>query len=170
MADQAPHNGLYSPAEAAEVLGLGHRRILQMLHRGELQGHQDQHGRWQIPATHVEQLRERREREKKRKPTPPKPTSTPAPELVEALKDQIDTLKEQLAAERDANRENRRIIAALTSRIPELEAPASQDPSESPTRPGPTHSPTQAHEGAQTASERVSEPSERPWWRRLFEA
>jgi len=38
----------------------------------------------------------------------------------------------QLEAERDANRENRRIIAALTSRIPELPAASSESPTESP--------------------------------------
>ncbi len=42
----------------------------------------------------------------------------------------IDTLREQLAAEREANRENRRIIAALASRIPEIEAPS--EPREAP--------------------------------------
>jgi len=36
----------------------------------------------------------------------------------------IATLREQLAAEREANRENRRIIAALNARIRELEAPS----------------------------------------------
>jgi len=35
----------------------------------------------------------------------------------------IATLRDQLEAEREANRENRRIIAALASRIPEIEAP-----------------------------------------------
>ncbi len=34
----------------------------------------------------------------------------------------IAVLREQLAAEREANRENRRIIAGLVQRIPELEA------------------------------------------------
>ena len=36
----------------------------------------------------------------------------------------INSLREQLAAEWEANRENRRIIAALASRIPEIEAPS----------------------------------------------
>ncbi len=57
----------------------------------------------------------------------------------------VAVLREQLALEREANRENRRIIAALTSRIPQLEAP--------PQAPG---GPSEA-EGAQ-----------RPWWRRVF--
>ncbi len=41
-------------------------------------------------------------------------------DLVEALGDQVVFLRQQLEEEREANRENRRIIAALTSRIPEL--------------------------------------------------
>ena len=39
-------------------------------------------------------------------------------------------LREQLAEAHAANRENRRIIAALTQRIPELEAPS--EPREAP--------------------------------------
>ncbi len=43
--------------------------------------------------------------------------------LVESMRDQIDHLRGQLEEAHAANRENRRIIAALTQRIPELEAP-----------------------------------------------
>jgi hypothetical protein len=73
--------------------------------------------------------------------------------LIAELQDRVRSLEE-------ANRENRRIIAALTSRIPELEAP-SQEPRESPESPGPTPTPTAERGGPQT-------PSERPWWRRMF--
>jgi hypothetical protein len=59
----------------------------------------------------------------------------------------IDTLREQLAAEREANRENRRIIAALTQRIPEIGA-----------------SPAQA--GHEDAPESAQPRSSTPWWRR----
>jgi hypothetical protein len=45
--------------------------------------------------------------------------------LVMSQQERIEDLREQLAAERRANEENRRIIAALTQRIPELEAPSS---------------------------------------------
>ena len=47
----------------------------------------------------------------------------------------IDDLRAQLEQANEANRENRRIIAALTSRIPELEAPQGtpqEEPRESP--------------------------------------
>ena len=41
--------------------------------------------------------------------------------LVEHMASEIDHLREQLKEEREANRENRRIIAGLVQRVPELE-------------------------------------------------
>jgi hypothetical protein len=73
--------------------------------------------------------------------------------LISALEDRIASLERQLREANDRDRENRRIIAALTSRIPELEAPT--EPRESP------ETTTETAEGAQ---ERV----QRPWWRRMF--
>ena len=49
-------------------------------------------------------------------------------ELIAELRDRVRSLESQLDHERDANRENRRIIAGLTQRIPELP----------PVSPGPT--------------------------------
>jgi hypothetical protein len=51
----------YTPAEAAKILRLSKRRVTQMLNSSELEGKQDQNGRWQIPqwAVHA-QLEERR--------------------------------------------------------------------------------------------------------------
>ncbi|MDQ3736678.1 MAG: hypothetical protein M3318_04445 [Actinomycetota bacterium] len=49
-------------------------------------------------------------------------------DLVEALRDQVVFLRQQLEEEREANRENRRIIAGLVQRVPEL-GPA-QEPRE----------------------------------------
>jgi hypothetical protein len=45
--------------------------------------------------------------------------------LVDVLHEQVAYLREQLDKEREANRENRRIIAGLVQRVPELE-PASE--------------------------------------------
>jgi len=42
-------------------------------------------------------------------------------DLVEVLCDQVVFLRQQLEEEREANRENRRIIAGLVQRVPELE-------------------------------------------------
>jgi hypothetical protein len=74
----------------------------------------------------------------------------------------IATLQEQLAAEREANRENRRIIAALTSRMPAIEAP--------PDAPG---SPETARRDAERDQPRPDAPGpseaegaeRRPWWK-----
>jgi hypothetical protein len=60
-------------------------------------------------------------------------------ELIAEPRDRVRSLEDQLDQEREANRENRRIIAALTSRIPELEAPAESAPDapgSPPRRPG----------------------------------
>jgi hypothetical protein len=71
----------------------------------------------------------------------------------------ISTLRDQLEAEREANRENRRIIAALASRIPEIEPPRDErEPPES-----------ASEEPASTSPPEQQEPTSRPsWWRRLF--
>ena len=88
--------------------------------------------------------------------------------LITEMQDRIRSLEE-------ANRENRRIIAALTSRIPPMEAPASPEtfteqarerpgaPTEATEQPGRVE-PQPAVEGDQEGTERV------PWWRRMFGA
>jgi hypothetical protein len=84
--------------------------------------------------------------------------------LISEMRGRIEDLRMQLEAETRANEENRRIIAALTSRIPELPPASSQEPRESPeseASPGPSPTPTEEAGGAQ-------EPTERPWWRRMF--
>jgi hypothetical protein len=61
--------------------------------------------------------------------------STDQASLVEVLHDQMEFLRQQLREEREANRENRRIIAGLVQRVPEIEAPreeAALEPRESP--------------------------------------
>ena len=100
----------------------------------------------------------------------------------------IRTLREQLEAEREANRENRRIIAALTSRIPELAAAESApeppgaptEATEQPGRVAPQPAVERAHEARESHEMHMPEAgggplprdqqaaSERPWWRRLF--
>src|SRR5215211_9438056 len=85
--------------------------------------------------------------------------------LVESLRDQVGYLRSQLDIRTEELREHRRIIAALTQRIPELEATASPEPPGGPERPA---------EGTvePTSSEPVREAQEgaerRPWWRRMF--
>lgn len=76
--------------------------------------------------------------------------------LIAELQDRVRSLEE-------ANSENRRIIAALTSRIPALEAPPGERESTESAAGGESDiSPGQGVREPQTATER------RPWWRRLI--
>jgi hypothetical protein len=69
--------------------------------------------------------------------------------LVDELKDRVAFLERELERRGEAEAELRRIIAALTQRIPELEAP------ETPSEPAPE---------AEPGTERA------PWWRRWFQS
>ena len=68
----------------------------------------------------------------------------------------LAVFREQLAAERQAHAEARRIIAGLVERIPAIEAPA--------------QTPEAYDEAAEEASGRVKsqEGEQRPWWKRVF--
>ena len=84
-------------------------------------------------------------------------------EEVKPYRELIEELRDRVRSPEDANRENRRIIAALTSRIPAIEAPA--DERETP------ETVEEASEGAsgQSATEERQEGTQRrPWWRRVL--
>ncbi|MDP9458348.1 MAG: hypothetical protein M3Q60_21800 [Actinomycetota bacterium] len=89
----------------------------------------------------------------------------------------IAVLLEQLAAEREANRENRRIIAGLVQRIPELEAaPEPRDEPETSRqdaggvegRAEAGETQTGAEEHSTVADRPTEETARRPWWVRWF--
>jgi hypothetical protein len=71
----------------------------------------------------------------------------------------VRVLNEQLQSEREANRENRRIIALLASRVPELEA--AQEPRESPQA-------TADEQGNGAVHPEDSDAEKPSWWRRFF--
>src|SRR4051812_3589364 len=73
-------------------------------------------------------------------------------ELVEVLQAQVEDLRARLDRETEANRENRRIIAGLIERVPELES-AAQESRESPL-------PAQAEEPSSTPTEPHPAPEE----------
>jgi DNA-binding Lrp family transcriptional regulator len=74
--------------------------------------------------------------------------------LVAAKDETISLLRSQLEAEREANRENRRIIAGLVQRVPELEAPRGGRETATAGPEGEEHHP--ATDGARSAAERRS--------------
>jgi hypothetical protein len=90
-------------------------------------------------------------------------------ELVEALRAEVETLRAELEEAHAANRENRRIIAALTQRIPELETPREQASPQG--RPGLRGGRGRAGGGrgqTRPATEGVQEGAERVLWWRVF--
>ena len=133
--------------EAARLLGISEGAVRARIHRGTLETAREG-GTVYVRIDAEDTPKERTEQT----------------ELVQALHEHNTTLERQLNAEREASAELRRIIAALTQRIPELEAPR-QEPPESPIdateQPGRVE-PQAAVGGTQEGSERVS------WWRRMF--
>jgi hypothetical protein len=94
--------------------------------------------------------------------------------LIEDQRDQIAYLRAELAHRGETYIEESRrkdsIIAALTQRIPELEAPASAatETRESPVSPGPPGATTVTADVGGGPQSGTEPPQERSWWRRVF--
>ncbi len=90
-----------------------------------------------------------------------------ASELIVVLRAQVEDLRSRLDRETEANRENRRIIAGLIERVPEIEAPREE-------RRSSPLSPEEVREGSAPGGDRAAteeageHPERRPWWRRVF--
>ena len=82
--------------------------------------------------------------------------------LISAKDETIAALREQLEQANERDRETRRIIAALTSRIPAIEAP--QEASDAPE----TAEEPERAAGPRSAGRGAQEGAQRPWWRRMF--
>ena len=82
--------------------------------------------------------------------------------LISAKDEIIAALREQLEQANERDRENRRIIAALTSRIPAIEAP-----SEAPEAPE-TVEEQQGRGQPHSDAPGAQEGGQRSWWRRIF--
>ncbi len=159
MAEGHTDGGFYTPTEAALILRVTPTRVRQLLQDGELEGERDEAGHWLIPARSVHERLERLRRESFLEAVGYDLSSVrEMPDLVEVLREQVEMLRVELEEAHAANRENRRIIAALTQRVPALEPlEASESVVEEPERSEPWSSTGGSQEG-----------SERPWWRRIF--
>ena len=81
-------------------------------------------------------------------------------ELVDELRSRVAFLEAELERRGAAEAELRRIVAALTQRIPELEAP--REP------PGGMESADAPRSDTKTPPEAETGGERRPWWRRVF--
>jgi hypothetical protein len=130
--------------EAAEVLGVSKDAVRQRIRRDTIRSDKGEDGRVYVyldayvDDVHVEGSEDRTDL------------------LIAELQDRVRSLEE-------ANRENRRIIVALTSRIPAIEAPSDErDAAETVEQEPEGATPRSDAPGPQTGTER------RPWWRRVF--
>jgi hypothetical protein len=174
--------------QAAHILRLTPTRVRQLLQGGELEGERDEAGHWLIPSRAVHERLEHLRRESFLEAVGYDPSSvSEMRDVVEVLRSQVEMLRAELGEAHAANRENRRIIAALTSRIPAIEAPASPEPSETPSeateqpgRVGPQTEVEGTQEPRESSEMHIPEagggplphdqqtPSARPWWRRVL--
>jgi DNA-binding Lrp family transcriptional regulator len=144
----------YTVPEAAQALGISPEAVRNRLSRGTLKSVKEAGTVYVLLET--DRTRHTGDRPNDRS------TDTP-PGLVGQMQARIDSLERQLEQANERDRENRRIIAALTSRIPAIEAPpeardSPQTVEEEPERAGPRPATGEAQEGTER----------RPWWRRAF--
>jgi hypothetical protein len=136
------HERLSVP-DAAKRLNISEGALRQRINRGTIEHEKDADGRVYVFVQDIDDVQQR---EQYGGMTP----------IVEVLRDEVEHLRRQLDEEREANRENRRLLAAALERIPELE-PAQEAP-EAPERDFGTG------EGVETPSRA----QKRSWWHRLF--
>jgi len=146
-------------AEASEVLGISKDAVRMRVRRDSLRSEKGEDGRVYVfvNATMHETANPTGDDVLRDVP------SFATGELVEVLRAQVEDLRGRLDRETEANRENRRIIAGLIERVPELEAP-SQEPRESDLSASGeerTSTPGRDRPGPEA-------PASRPWWRRIF--
>ncbi len=134
--------------EAAEVLGISPEAVRARIHRGTLHKEKAPDGTVYVRLDADQS----------------QPNGNSAPDqstMQEVLREQIAYLRDQLDAEREANRENRRIIAGLIERVPALEAPQSGQED--------TQEPPYGAGGVVEDGETPRNGSDGPsWWRRFF--
>jgi hypothetical protein len=137
-------------SEAAVLLGVSKDAVRMRVKRGTLRSEKGDDGRVYVWVND----------------NPDADQNTVHPETqVEAWRELIDELRDRARSLEEANRENRRIIAALTQRIPELEAPASPEARESPET---VEEEPESTEEPRSGAGDAQEGARRPWWRRIF--
>lgn len=151
-ADQPPTHRMTIP-DAARALGLTSEAVRGRVKRGTLPSERADDGTVYVLV------------EGDQVATDHQPTADPPrdqSELVDELRDRIESLERQLEDANTRDRENRRLLAAALERMPELESHEQRegrdrsDPGDAQEDHSSEPSP-EAHSGSQ-----------RPWWRRWF--
>jgi len=155
-----------SVPEAAEILGTTTDAVRSRMRRGKLRREEGEDGTVYVllDGNVHDRLTTASDGRKTGNPTVGngRETVEDSP-LAERMASEIEHLRVQLAEAHAANRENRRIIAALTSRIPELQASSEASPV---TRDEPSEA-AEPRPGTETPASDTG-PEKRSWWRRFF--
>jgi hypothetical protein len=148
--DRTPPKRRTTVAEAAEILGISAEAVRGRIRRGTLPVERETGTVYVL----LDSTTDRRTTGDQSRTTDDQPDDR-TDLLIAELRDRVRSLEE-------ANRENRRIIAALTSRIPAIEAPPDERGSPQTVR--------EEQEGAEPrpAAGEAQEGVQRPWWRRMF--
>jgi hypothetical protein len=146
MAESRQETHWVTVPEAARLLDTTEGAVRKRIERGSLHREKRADGRVYVRVDSVETRTDTGE--------------TAGQRLTEQYEARIEELREQLASEREANRENRRLLAAALERIPELEAP---EPPQSPHSAPEQRSP----EGTAPVSEEPIPRSTQNRWQRL---
>jgi hypothetical protein len=153
----------FSVQQAADILGISTEATRQRIKRGTLPTERDENGNVFVllendgTRTTEDGIHPNNDRTDD--------STVALTSLAASQEDQIEFLRQQLQAEREANRENRRLLAAALERIPQIEAPQEESP------PEPTGAHVSAAEDAAngTGSEDQEPQGRRSWWWRIFE-
>jgi hypothetical protein len=145
--DSTPPVRRTTVAEAAEVLGISAEAVRGRIRRGTLPVDREAGTVYVL----LEGAAEGR--------TTADQTRTADDRLTDRTDVLIAELQDRVRSLEEANRENRRIIAALTARIPAIEAPSDEPETVE-------QEPEGAHHRSATGGAR--EGVRRPWWRRMF--
>ena len=138
--------------DAAKLLGISEAAIRQRIRRGTIQFEKtDERTYVYVTPEETQEL-------------PEDNLSRDSALLFQSMQDQIDSLKQELAIRNEELRRKDHLLAALTERIPAIEAPTDQ-PSE------PRDSPVSASEGEAKGAvpqDQAADEIRRSWWQRLF--
>jgi chromosome segregation ATPase len=141
--------------EAAEAMGVTVDAIRKRISRGTIPHERDEDGRvWVLLDVDQDATSKVQDTDQ---------PQSDVTALISAKDETITALREQLEEANERDRENRRIIAALTSRIPAIEAPEEPLEDAETFEEGPD-STTESHSATRGAQEGV----QRPWWRRII--
>jgi hypothetical protein len=149
--------------QAADTLGITAEAIRQRIKRGTLQAERTKDGSVFVLLDADQYRTGARPHDNHTQPNA-NPTIDPT-ELIEALRDQVSTLKSEVEAWRDEARRKDHLLAAALERIPAIEAP--QEPSPEPRDSAETPF-EKAAKGDPPPGDTEQPRAERSWWQRWF--